>query len=220
MDYDIVTFDCYGTLIDWETGISAAITAAAREDGVFLGRDQIVRAYHQVEPTVEAAEYRPYKEVLRDTAIGVAKRLGWDLAPEQARFLADSLAEWPAFSDTNAALEQMKANGYKLGILSNVDDDLLRMTLDHFEIEFDLLVTAEQVRSYKPAHGHFLRAREVIGDVGWLHAAQSYFHDIEPACDLGIPVTWVNRKAETPWGEARADSEVATMQELAVRLCG
>jgi len=219
MDYDIVTFDCYGTLIDWETGISEAIAAAAREDGVLLGRDQIVRTYHEVEPTVEAAEYRSYREVLRDTAIGVAQRLGWDLAAEQARFLADSLSGWPAFADTNAALEQMKAIGYKLGILSNVDDDILGLTLSHFEVEFDLVVTAEQVRSYKPAHGHFQRARNLIGDERWLHAAQSYFHDIEPACELGIPVAWVNRKAETPWGEARADSEVATLHELADLLC-
>ena len=219
MDYDFVTFDCYGTLIDWETGISEAIAAAAREDGVLLGRDQIVRAYHEVEPAVEAAEYRPYKEVLRDTAIGVAQRLGWDLAGEQARFLADGLSRWPAFADTNAALEQMKAIGYKLGILSNVDDDLLRQTLSHFEVEFDLLVTAEQVRSYKPAHGHFQRARDLIGNERWLHTAQSYFHDIVPACELGIPVVWVNRKAEAPLGDACADSEVATLRELADRLC-
>ncbi len=220
MDYDIVTFDCYGTLIDWETGIGEAIAAAARDDDVLLGRDQIVRAYHEVEPTVEAADYRSYKEVLRDTAIGVAQRLGWDLAAEQARFLADSVSRWPAFADTNLALEQMKASGYKLGILSNVDDDLLRLTLNHFTVEFNLLGTAEQVRSYKPAHGHFQRARDVIGDMRWLHTAQSYFHDIVPACELGIPVAWVNRKAEAPWGEARADCEVATLNELAARLCG
>ncbi len=220
MDYDIVTFDCYGTLIDWETGIGEAIAAAAREDGVLLGRDQIVRAYHEVEPTVEAADYRPYREVLRDTAVGVAQRLGWDLAAEQARFLADSVSRWPAFADTNPALEQMKANGHKLGILSNVDDDLLGLTLNHFTVEFDLLVTAEQVRSYKPAHGHFRRAREVMGDMRWLHTAQSYFHDIVPACELGIPVVWVNRKVEVPMGKARADSEVATLNELAALLCG
>ncbi len=220
MDYDIVTFDCYGTLIDWETGISEAIAAAALEDGVLLTRDRITRTYHEVEPTVEAAEYRPYREVLRDTAIGVAQRLGWDLAREQARFLADGLSRWPAFADTDAALERMKANGYKLGILSNVDDDLLRHTLSHFEVEFDLLVTAEQVRSYKPAHGHFQRARSLIGDERWLHAAQSYFHDIVPACELGISVVWVNRKAEAPLGDARADGEVATLRKLADRLCG
>ncbi|UCD23345.1 MAG: HAD hydrolase-like protein [Gemmatimonadota bacterium] len=219
MDYDIVTFDCYGTLIDWETGISDAIMTYAREAGVSLQREQVIRAYHEVEPAVEAAEYRRYKDVLRDTAMGVAHGFGWALEEEQAAFLADSLPHWPPFSDTNTALELMKDSGYQLGILSNVDDDLLHSTLNHFTVEFDLLITAQRVGSYKPAHGHFLRAQEMTVDLRWLHAAQSYFHDIEPAYDLGIPVAWVNRKAEEPWGHARPDYEMATLESLAAILC-
>ena len=214
MDFDIITFDCYGTLIDWEAGISGAIACQAREDGVSLRRDAIVRAYHEVEPTVEAAQYRAYRDVLRDTAVGVADRLGWRLEPERATFLPASLPEWPEFADTDAALQKLRDQGYRLGILSNVDDDLLQSTLDRFTVKFDLLVTAEQVRSYKPAHGHFARARESIGDASWLHAAQSYFHDVAPACEFGIPVVWVNRKAEQPAGEARPVGEVATLADL------
>ena len=99
-------------------------------------------------------------------------------------------------------------------MLSNVDDDLLAGTLRHFEMEFDLLVTAEQVRSYKPAHGHFLKARELVRGLQWLHAAQSYFHDIEPACELGIPVVWVNRNRDVRLGEARPTGEVDTLAGL------
>jgi 2-haloalkanoic acid dehalogenase type II len=214
MEYDIITFDCYGTLIDWETGISEAITGAARASGVSLERGAIIQAYHEVEPEVEAARYRPYREVLRDTALGVARRLGWKLAGEQAWFLADSLAGWPPFDDTNPVLLRLRERGCRLGILSNVDDDLLQGTLMHFQVEFDLLITAEHVESYKPAHRHFLKAREGIGRSRWLHAAQSYFHDVVPACELGIPVAWVNRKSEQPKGAARADVVVRDLDGL------
>jgi 2-haloalkanoic acid dehalogenase type II len=214
MDYDIITFDCYGTLIDWETGISQAIVNAAQVAGVSLERDDVIRAYHEVEPAVEAGRYRPYREVLRETTLGVARCLGWDIEPQRAHFLADSLPGWPAFDDTCNVLSGLRAAGLELGILSNVDDELLRGTLTGFPVEFDLLITAEQVGSYKPAHGHFLKAREVIGSARWLHVAQSYFHDVAPACELGIPVAWVNRKCEPPTGRASADVEVRDLEEF------
>ena len=214
MDYDIITFDCYGTLIDWEMGITEATTRAARAAGVSLERVDIIEAYHEVEPEVEAGPYRPYREVLGDTALGVARRLGWEIAGDQVRFLAESLVSWPPFDDTNPTLLRLREHGFRLGILSNVDEDLLQGTLSHFQVEFDLLVTAEQVESYKPAQRHFLRAREVIGRSRWLHAAQSYFHDVVPACELGIPVAWVNRKSEEPTGAARADVVVPDLNAL------
>lgn len=213
--YDVVTFDCYGTLIDWEEGIGTAFVREAAEDGLVLDRSRILIAYHELEPQIEAVAYRSYREVQAVTAIRVAQRLGWLLSAERARFLADSLPDWKPFSDTNAALEQLVASGYRLGILSNVDDDLLVTTRRHFTVSFDVVVTAQQVRSYKPAPGHFEEARRRVGDARWLHAAESFFHDVVPARNLGVPVAWVNRKAERPSGVIRPDLEVRNLTELA-----
>jgi 2-haloalkanoic acid dehalogenase type II len=213
--FDIITFDCYGTLIDWEGGISDAFMTAALSDGVTLDRETVLAAYAELEPVVEAEAYRSYHEVLAETARRVAARLGWPLAPDRASFLPESLPRWRPFPDTNAALERLAAAGFRLGILSNVDDDLLAGTRLHFTVPFELIITAQQVGSYKPAHGHFLTARERIGEARWLHAAQSYFHDIVPARSLGITSAWINRKAEAPSGPERPDREFRTLAELA-----
>ncbi len=212
---DLITFDCYGTLIDWETGISEAFAHTAAADGVVLDRAAVLTAYAELEPVVEAGSYTSYRRVLTETARRVAARLGWPLGEERARFLADSLPNWLPFADANPALERLAAAGYRLGILSNVDDDLLSGTLRSFTVTFDLLVTGQQVRSYKPAHGHFLTARERIGSRAWLHAAQSYFHDVAPARVLGIPVAWINRKGEAAPDGGHADREFRTLAELA-----
>jgi 2-haloalkanoic acid dehalogenase type II len=196
--YDVITFDCYGTLIDWESGIARAFADAAAEDGVTLDRDAVLRAYEQVEPQVEREWYRPYREVLQETASRVAQMLGWRVPYERCGFLALSLPGWKPFSDTNVALEQLAATGCRLGILSNVDDDLIAETRKQFTVPIDLVVTAQQVRSYKPAPAHFTTARERIGKAQWLHAAQSDFHDIVPCNALGIPTAWINRKGERP----------------------
>lgn len=213
--YDIITFDCYGTLIDWEGGISHAFQAAAAADGVVIEPASVLAAYAELEPAVETEAYRSYREVLAETARRVAARLGWALDPARATFLPESLPNWQPFPDTNPALERLRAAGFRLGILSNVDDDLLASTRQHFTTPLDLLVTAQQVGSYKPAHGHFLTARERIGGARWLHAAQSYFHDIAPARTLGIPCAWINRKGEAPSGPQRPDREFRTLTELA-----
>jgi len=213
--YDILTFDCYGTLIDWEDGIVSAFTREAAADDVALDGSRIVAEYHDVEPEVESSKYRPYREVLIETAVRVARRLGWTLSEERARFLPDSLPEWMPFPDTNPALVELAEAGHRLGILSNVDDELLDETRRHFPVSFDLIVTAQQVRSYKPAHGHFLEARRRIGGARWLHASQSFFHDVVPAVTLGIPVAWINRKAEPRSGTATADVELRNLTDLA-----
>ena len=133
-DYDIVTFDCYGTLIDWEAGIGDAFIRAAVAYGIRVDRAEVLRAHAEIEPVVQAESFRSYREVLRETARRMAARLGWKLDEAGAGFLPDSLPRWKIFDDTNPALERLTAAGYRLGILSNVDDDLLAGTLEQFRV--------------------------------------------------------------------------------------
>ena len=207
-EFDVITFDCYGTLIDWESGIAAAFLRA----GLERSRDEVLRAYEEIETAVENERYQLYEDVLTETAVRVGSRLGWQT---DGSFLPASLPHWKPFSDTNAALERLVAAGYRLGILSNVDDVLLAGTRRHFTVDFDLIVTAQQVRSYKPAHAHFLAAREAIGNARWLHAAQSNFHDIVPANALGIPTAWINRRGDAALPGGTPAFEVRDLKGLA-----
>jgi len=214
-DFDLITFDCYGTLIDWEGGIATAFQTEAAQDGLSLDREQIIKAYMEEEPAVEIASYRAYREVLAETASRVAARLGWRINDDRAAFLPGSLPAWQPFDDTNAALERL-ARRFQLGILSNTDDELFRATARHFTVKFDLIVTAEQVRSYKPGAAHFQEGLARAGERRMLHAAQSYFHDVVPASKLKIPVIWVNRKSERAFeGGPQPSAEVSNLRELA-----
>lgn len=213
--FDIITFDCYGTLIDWESGIADAFLDAASENGIVLDRAAVLSAYAAVERRVQQEEYRRYRDVLDEAAARVCHGLGWSIDYERAVFLAESLPRWRPFPDTNPALERLRAAGCRLGILSNIDDDLLAATRKHFTVDFDLIVTAEQVRSYKPYHAHFTTARDRIGKARWLHAAQSNLHDIVPANALGIPTAWINRKSMTALPGGVPAKELANLTELA-----
>ncbi len=218
--YDVVTFDCYGTLIDWIGGITDAVEAAAQRAGHVIARKDIFPAYLRAEMAVESSVYRLYREILAETGRRVAGELGWHLPEGEAGFLADSLPGWKPFPDTNHALERLRAAGCRLGILSNIDDDLLAATRHHFRVDFDLIVTAQRVKSYKPAHAHFLEARRRIEashtGARWLHAAQSHYHDVIPAVALEVPVAWVNRQREilAP-GAVRPLHEVHDLKALA-----
>jgi len=196
--YDVITFDCYGTLIDWESGIADAFLNAAASDGVTLTREEILAAYAAIEPVVEAERYRSYREILGETATRVAQTFHWSLPPGRSSFLADSLPTWKPFPDTNPSLEQLVAMGCRLGILSNIDDDLLAATREHFTVPFDVVITAQQVHSYKPGYAHFQTARRTIGNTRWLHAAESNYHDIVPTNALGIDNAWINRQGQRP----------------------
>ncbi len=198
MRYEVVTFDCYGTLIDWEDGITRAFRAAAAESGVVLDDAAVLAAYAEIEPAVEAESYRTYRAVLEECARQIAERLGFALPESGPAFLAESLGRWRPFPDTVPALERLSRAGHTLGIVSNVDDDLLAQTRLQLDVPFSIVVTAEQVRSYKPAHGHFLEARRRIGERPWLHAARSLFHDIEPTRALGIDSAWIRRNSTEP----------------------
>lgn len=215
--WDVLTFDCYGTLIDWDRGIAEAFRTALAADGVTLALEGVLAAYHEIEPAVQAEAFRSYRDVLTETTRRVAARLDWRLPQSRASFLADSLPSWTPFGDTNQALERLAGAGCRLGILSNVDDDLLAGTRRHFTVPFEpsLVITAQQVKSYKPAVPHFETARARIGDARWMHAAQSYFHDIEPARRLGIASAWINRTGQQPPAASGALTEVGTLAEFA-----
>lgn len=213
--YDVVTFDCYGTLIDWEAGIREAFRTAATHAGVPLVEADVIPAYSRAEATVEQQRWLPYRQVLQEAAARAARELGWPAGAARGDFLAQSLPSWQPFPDTNRGLERLQEAGCELGILSNVDDDLLAETRRHFTVDFAIIVTAQQVRAYKPAHAHFLAARERIGSRRWLHAAQSSFHDIVPATALGIPTAWINRKGTPALPGGQPAMEFATLEEMA-----
>lgn len=212
----VLTFDCYGTLVDWETGIWTAFRRAAAEDGVTLRRNAVVAAYHAVEPMVEEGPFRPYRRVLIETARRVAAECGWSISASRAEFLPRSLPDWPLFPDTNSALERLAAR-YRLGILSNVDEDLLDGTERSLSVSIDFRVTADRVESYKPDLAHFEAARPFVGDPNaWLHVAQSLFHDVAPASCMGIPVVWINRKGEKRMADSPSpDRELPDLAALA-----
>jgi 2-haloacid dehalogenase/putative hydrolase of the HAD superfamily len=211
-----VTFDVYGTLIDWETGAYDAFKAEADRDGFTIERDELIPLFHEVQNEIQSGSYELYAEVLRRTAVRIAKELGWPLEPSRSNFLPDSVQRWPPFKETNAQLDRF-AKKYNIGLVSNVDDKLLGLTRRHFRSDFDLVVTAQQVRSYKPDPAHFTEAeRRIGGKKGWVHVAQSYYHDVEPCLKRRVPVIWVNRhKEKLESGQKQPTAEVANLREAA-----
>jgi len=212
--YDVITFDCYGTLIDWNGGIASAFQSEVAGMGVDLPRASVLSAYHEIEPKLQTEDYRPYREVLAEGAVAVWNELGLGSKPTDGQFLAESIGGWLPFEDTNRSLSALKQRGFRLGILSNVDDLIVRKTTEHFEVEFDFIVTAEQVQSYKPKPAHFEVARGMVGEGKWLHVAQSWFHDVVPATRFGIPVVWVNRLGEDRGDGGSPIVEVADLSKL------
>jgi 2-haloacid dehalogenase len=191
-----VTFDVYGTLIDWEGGAYEAFRAEAERDGFTIDRDQLIPLFHSIQNEIQAGSYELYAEVLRRTSVRISKELGWPLEPSRSGFLPDSVARWPPFRESNAQLDRF-AKKFNIGLISNTDDKLLGLTRRHFRTDFDLVVTAQQVRSYKPDPAHFTECeRRIGGKRGWVHVAESYYHDVEPCLKKRIPVVWVNRSRQ------------------------
>jgi 2-haloacid dehalogenase len=218
-DVEIITFDCYGTLIDWETGILNSLRTS-----IGLKREEEGRAldlYSRVEPEIQASEYKRYREVLRDVLARLAKELGREIPRGKEYAIAESIKDWLPFPDTVDALKRLKSK-YRLGVISNIDDDLFAQTHKHLQIPFDLVVTAQQVGAYKPSHKNFEEAERKgkLDRKTWLHAAESLFHDVAPARELGIRNVWVNRRqgkanAATRMSDVKPDREVATLKQLA-----
>ena len=219
LEFEFVTFDCYGTLIDWETGIRGAFKEALEGTGLSQTQEaELSELYEEEEKKIEGQmPYRKYRKVLAFAASAATRKFGKTIPEKLSEILADQLPSWNPFPDTNPALERLAAE-YTLGILSNVDNDLLAGTMKHFTVPFDLVVTAERVRSYKPGTEHFEEARRIIGaDRGWLHVAASLYHDIEPASRLGISAAWVNRnnRAEGRRFRGKILREVRDLAQLA-----
>jgi 2-haloacid dehalogenase len=211
-----VTFDVYGTLIDWDQGAYDAFKREADRDGFTIERDELIPLFHSVQQQIEAGSYELYAEVLRRTAVQIAKDLGWPLEPSRSGFLPESVQRWPPFKETNPVLQKI-AKKYSCGLISNIDDKLLGQTRRHIPLDFDLVVTAQQVRSYKPDPAHFTECeRRIGGKKGWVHVATSYYHDIEPCIKKKIPVIWVNRSGQVlESGQKKPDAEVKTLKEAA-----
>ena len=211
-----VTFDVYGTLIDWETGAYEAFTAEAARDGFTIERDQLIQLFMSIQKEIQSGSYELYAEVLRRTAVRIAKELGWPLEPSRSGFLPDSVPRWQPFKETNAQLDRF-AKKYNIGLISNIDDKLLGLTRRHFRTDFDLVVTAQQVRSYKPDPAHFNECeRRIGGRRGWVHVAESYYYDVEPCLKKRVPVVWVNRHREKlESGQKTPTAEVHNLREAA-----
>jgi 2-haloacid dehalogenase len=216
-----VSFDCYGTLIDWETGILGYLRPLLRRHGVNAGDGEILNLYSELEPHQQSEPYRSYREVLAAVVREYARHFTFEVSTAEAEGLAESIGEWKPFPDTVEGLRRLKSR-YQLAVLSNIDDELFALTARHLEVAFDAVVTAQQARSYKPSRRNFELLLERIGvpHERLLHAAESLYHDVVPARELGISTVWVNRRqgkpaAATKLVEARADIELASVGELA-----
>ena len=224
--FGLLTFDCYGTLVDWEAGILAAARPLCAASGSSPSDAAILAAFGEAEHVVQEERYRGYREVLALTLGRMGLALGFEPSAARCDAFGASVGDWPVFPDTVDALRRLGAR-YRLGVVSNVDDDLFAATRTRLGTGFDWVVTARQVGSYKPATAHFeeMARRSRIPPERTLHIAQSLFHDIGPASSLGYATLHVNRRSRggggaTPPADARADAEVADMAGVAELLLG
>ena len=214
-DVQFVTTDCYGTLIDWETGVYEAFQKEADRDGFTIDREALIPRFLEIQHEIQSGSYELYAEVLRRTVVRVAEESEWNLESSRAQFLPDSVPRWMPFRETNAQLERL-AKRYELGILSNVDDKLLGATRRHFRADLDLVVTAQQVRSYKPDEAHFKECARRIEKMKkkWVHIASGYETDVEPCLKQKVAVIWVNRHGESlATGQRKPTAEVKTFRD-------
>jgi 2-haloacid dehalogenase len=204
------TFDCYGTLIDWNAGIGAALE---RLWGVERAPELLDR-YHELEPQVQAEEYRSYAEVLTLTLERLAQEVGYGIPEGESGMLAQSLPTWSPFPEVPGALRELRRRGWNLVILSNSDRGLIIASEKQIGVPFDLMIVAEDVGSYKPAHGHWQRFFEATtaSKDHHVHVAASLFHDIAPARELGLTSVWINRLGEQ--ADPEPDRELTDLSEL------
>ena len=221
--FEILSFDCYGTLVDWEAGIVAALAPVLARHGLSVPEPELLEAYASLEAGQERMEpFRPYGRVLREVVDRLGRRFGFTASDTERSVLADSIGRWPPFPDTREALRALRKR-YRLAIISNVDDDLFAETARTLGVSFDWIVTAQQAGSYKPSLANFnlALARLAAPREKILHVAQSLYHDIEPATRLGLATVRIDRRrgrpgsGATPPAEARADLDLPDLRSLA-----
>ena len=221
-NYEAITFDCYGTLIDWETGLWNSLCPILESHHVVMEKEKLLELYGELEAEIEAGEFVNYKTILRLALEGIGCRLNFLPTAAELEAFPLSVKAWPAFADSPRALQALKKK-YKLVILSNIDDDLISGSIKHLQTPFDWVITAEQLHSYKPSLNNFHQAIERIGmpKEKVLHVAQSLYHDIAPAKSLGISTVWVNRRHDkegfgaTPPSDVQPDLEIPDLKTLA-----
>jgi 2-haloacid dehalogenase len=212
-----ITFDCFGTLVDWNTGFDAILRPIAADKTAAL-----IEAYHRVERVLEAdSPHRLYRDVLTTGLRAAADEIGVDLSDAQARALPEKWGTLPVFADVEPMLAGLRAEGYRLGVLTNCDDDLFAETQGSFLLPFDEVVTAERVRDYKPSISHFRFFARSTGarKENWVHVARSWYHDISPARELDLPRVWVDRD-NTGEDAAAASIRVTSFTEIQVAIAG
>jgi 2-haloalkanoic acid dehalogenase type II len=225
--FKALTFDCYGTLIDWESGILAELKPWVAASSLKLTDDQILEAFGEAESACEVATpSKIYPGILADTMRALGKRWNISATDAQAAAFGGSVPRWPAFPDSAAALQYLKQH-YKLVILSNVDRASFAESNKKLQVTFDKIVTAEDVGSYKPNLQNFRQVLAEVEKLGVrkeqiLHTAQSLFHDVAPAKSMGLKTCWINRRkgrpgggaTKTPTGDATPDIEFPSMAAL------
>src|SRR5215213_2947995 len=217
-DIKWVTTDCYGTLVDWEKGIADAFKKQADRDGLTIDEKAFLDRFFEIQAQIMSGSYELYAEVLRRAAVQAAEEIDWTLEPSRAQFLPDSVGSWPPFREANAAMDRLKER-YEIGIVSNIDDKMLGISRRHLRTELDLVVTAQQVRSYKPDPVHFKEtARRIGGKKGWLHIGCDYTTDIAPVLKMNVPVIWVNRHNEKLEGRKAPSATVKNFRDAAKKL--
>jgi 2-haloacid dehalogenase len=197
--FEALTFDCYGTLIDWEAGLAAAFRPILAAHGIARDDEDVLTRFASYEAAAEAGPYQTYRQVLAAGLRGVGGELGFEPSDEEAVAFSGSVVDWPAFPDSAAALARLKSR-FRLGVITNCDDDLFAASNERLGVDFDWTVTAQQLRSYKPAERNFTLAFDRIGlpRDHVLHVAQSLFHDHAPAQRLGMTTVWINRRGGRP----------------------
>jgi 2-haloacid dehalogenase len=218
--FNWVSFDCYGTLIDWESGILGYLRPLLQRKGHQLTDTQVLSLYSEFEPREQSGDYRSYRKVLASVVGDFACELRFDVSEAEVSGLADSIREWTPFPDTVPTLRELKRS-YRLAILSNIDDELFQFSAQKLQVPFDCVVTAQQARSYKPSLRNFelLLEKLSVPRSRLLHVAESLYHDVAPAASLGIKTVWVNRRqgkaaAASKFDEARPDMEVSNLTDL------